>query len=43
MIPDISFDNVLVIMCICIIGVYLIKNAVALLRIYAQNRYAYSV
>lgn len=43
MIPDISFDNVLVIMCICIIGVYLIKNAVALLCIYAQNRYAYSV
>ncbi len=39
---DISFNDVLVFMCIGIIAVYLIKNAVTLLCVYKQNKYATS-
>lgn len=38
--PEITTKDVLIMMCIFIIMIYLVKNAVALLCVYIQNRYA---
>ena len=38
--PDFPFSGVIIVMCLGIIAIYLLKNGVALLCAYKQNKYA---
>ncbi len=40
LIPDISTKSILIFMCIGIIIIYIVKNAISLLCVYVQNKYA---